>query len=80
MLMITALSARRFTSRLSATPCTPEMKDQVEEAAAELGMSIAEFQRHAVQFFLTNGVKKHDIYCQENGQANTAETEVTEGK
>lgn len=42
----------RLTAQLPPTPCTPEMRRQVEELASKGEMSIAEFQRQVMSLFL----------------------------
>lgn len=43
---------RQFLSILPATPCTPEMRDQVITIAESRGVSVAELQRDALSLFL----------------------------
>lgn len=48
----------RYVVQLPPTPCTQEMRDQIVEEAERLGVSIAEIQRAAYQFFLSTSDRK----------------------
>lgn len=48
----------RYLVQLPPTPCTQEMRDQIVEEAERLGVSIAEIQREAYQFFLSTSDRK----------------------
>lgn len=41
-----------FDSQLPATPCTPQMRERVEDIAKLHNMSLADVQRSAMRFFL----------------------------
>jgi hypothetical protein len=43
----------KYESMLPATPCSPELRKQIEQAAKQRGVSIAEIQREAFTFFLS---------------------------
>jgi hypothetical protein len=43
-----------FTAWLSATPCTPEMRERVIAIASERNLSVAELQRQAISLFLSS--------------------------
>lgn len=49
----------RYKSRLPATPCTMEMRDSIKKIAQKQGITIAEVQRFALDFFLTEYVSKY---------------------
>lgn len=46
---------KMLEARLPATPCTAEMRERVVIAAKESGVTLAEFQRAAIAFFLEKG-------------------------
>lgn len=43
---------RKFSSRLPATPCTPEMRQAVEELALKENCDMSEIHRAALSLFL----------------------------
>lgn len=43
----------RFDATLPATPCTPEMREKMQEVAQREEMSLAEVQRAAFSLFLS---------------------------
>lgn len=43
-----------LTERLPATPCTPQMRQEMENIARIQGISLADLQRQAVSLFLEN--------------------------
>lgn len=45
---------RLLTAQLPITPCTPEMRDNMETLAENRGVSIATIQREAYSFFLSS--------------------------
>lgn len=49
----------RYIARLPATPCTAEMRDAIVQIAEKEGVPLAELQRYALQFFLTESVSKY---------------------
>jgi len=46
------MNHRRFTHQLPATPCPEGLRQRVEAVATQNAMSIAHFQRMALEFFL----------------------------
>jgi hypothetical protein len=42
-----------LTAWLSATPCTPEMRQDVIAVASQRNLSVAEVQRQAISLFLS---------------------------
>lgn len=49
---------KQYTQNLPPTPCTPEMRAQVEEFAGREGKSLAEIQRTAMSLFLSRNYSK----------------------
>lgn len=47
----------RFDSLLPATPCTPKMREEMQELAKREGVSLAELQRAAFSLFLSEDAK-----------------------
>ncbi|MBX3082795.1 MAG: hypothetical protein KF716_14240 [Anaerolineae bacterium] len=45
---------RQLTAQLPITPCTPEMRDNMESIAEKRGVSLAAIQREAYSFFLSS--------------------------
>jgi len=43
---------QRLTSRLPATPCTPEMRERIAQIADQENVTMADVQRNAFEFFL----------------------------
>lgn len=64
----------KFTVLLPATPCTPEMKEVMQNIAKEKEVSIASLQREAYSLFLSRNVSKAN---KDDGFAHeSAETEM----
>jgi hypothetical protein len=56
--MMDDYSWARYTERLPATPCTPDMAEQVKSLAMNRGVSMASVQRQAIEFFLQHSNSK----------------------
>lgn len=47
-----------LTKQLPPTPCTPEMRNKIEQMAHETGRSLADLQREAMSLFLARNYSK----------------------
>ncbi len=65
----------RYIAQLPATPCTPQMREQMVEIAERRGVSLAEVQREAYSFFLAHDDRKSNL---EFRKANMADLEAAE--
>lgn len=45
-----------LSAQLPATPCTPEMRDNLVKVAEQQGRSLADLQRSAISLFLSASV------------------------
>jgi hypothetical protein len=50
-----------LTAWLSATPCTPEMRQEVIAVASKRKLSVAEIQRQAISLFLSTSDRQSII-------------------
>lgn len=63
-----AIKRERYSAKLPATPCTPSMREIVQTVAQKEGVTLAELQRFAIDFFLQNYDRKTVNDWQENSR------------
>lgn len=58
----------KYPNLLPATPCSPEMDEQIRHIAAEQGISVADVQRAAFSLFLRRNYRQTIV---DNSQIET---------
>lgn len=65
----------KYTVTLPATPCVPEMREDMLEQAKARGVSLAEVQRLAFSLFLAGDCSKSTVNCSKATESITPRRE-----